>query len=84
MARFRIVAVLLTPSGNYDETTSPKGVKDFNALDKAWEEQDIDTMHEILTDYGILDGAIEEHDSNDDWSIQADADGYYLLKNIDK
>ena len=82
MAKYRIVAVLLTPSGNYDEATDPKAVADFKALDKAWEEKDIDTMHNILTDYGILNGAIEEHDSDCEYSIQTDADGYYLLKKV--
>lgn len=82
MAKYRIVAVLLTPSGNYDETTNPKAVTDFNALESAWEKQDIDTMHNILTDYGILNGAIEEHDDDSDYGIEVDADGYYLLKKI--
>ena len=82
MAKYRIVAVLLTPSGNYDETTNPKAVADFNALESAWEKQDIDTMHNILTDYGILNGAIEEHDDDSDYGIEVDADGYYLLKKI--
>ena len=82
MAKYRIVAVLLTPSGNYDETTDPKAVADFNALESAWEKQDIDTMHNILTDYGILNGAIEEHDDDSDYGIEVDADGYYLLKKI--
>ena len=82
MAKYRIVAVLLTPSGNYDETTSPKAVADFNALESAWEKQDIETMHNILTDYSILNGAIEEHDDDSDYGIEVDADGYYLLKKI--
>lgn len=84
MAKYRIVAVLLTPSGNYDETTDPKAVADFKALDNAYEKRDIETMHNILTDYGILNGAIEEHDSDCEYSIQADADGYYLLKKINE
>lgn len=82
MAKYRIVAVLLTPSGNYDEKSCPKAVADFNALESAWEKKDIDTMHNILTDYGILDGAIEEHDDDSDYGIEVDADGYYLLKKI--
>lgn len=59
MTKYRIVGVLLAPAGNYDEVTSPKGVEDFKALDQALERMDIDTMHDILTDYGIIDGAIE-------------------------
>lgn len=82
MAKYQIIAVLLTPSGNYDETTDPKAVADFNALESAWEKRDIDTMHNILTDYGILNGAIEEHDANADLIVDCDADGYYLLKKV--
>lgn len=82
MTKYKIVGVLLAPAGNYDEATDPKAVADFKALDKAYEERDIETMHNILTDYGIIDGAIEEHDSDCEWQIQADADGYYLLKRI--
>ena len=82
MAKYRIVAVLLTPSGNYDEKSCPKAVADFNALESAWEKQDIDTMHNILTDYGILNGAIEEHDYDSDYGIEVDADGFYLLRKI--
>lgn len=82
MAKYRIVGVLLAPEGNYDEKTCPKAVADFKALEKAWEKMDINAMHSILTDYGIVGGAIEEHDSEMDWSVQRDADGYYLLKKI--
>ena len=37
MAKYQIKAALLAPSGNYDETTDPKAVADFKALDKAYE-----------------------------------------------
>ena len=82
MAKYQIKAVLLAPSGNYDETTDPKAVADFKALDKAYEEKDIKTMRNILTDYGILNGAIEEHDNDADLIVDCDADGYYLLEKI--
>lgn len=82
MAKYQIKAALLAPSGNYDETTDPKAVADFKALDKAYEEKDIETMRNILTDYGILNGSIEEHDTNADLIVDCDADGYYLLKKI--
>ena len=77
MAKYRMIAVLIA-----DEITTPKEIADFKALDKAYEEKDIETMHNILTDYGILDGPIEEHNSECEYSIQADADGYYLLAKI--
>lgn len=82
MAKYRMVAALFAPDGNYDETTDPKAVADFKVLDKAYVERDIDTMHNILTGYGILDGPVEEYNSDCEYSIQADADGYYLLKKI--
>ena len=80
MAKYQIKAALLAPSGNYDETA----VADFKALDKAYEEKDIETMHNILTDYGILNGAVEEHDDefDSDTIIVCDRDGYYLLEKI--
>lgn len=82
MAKYRMVAALFAPDGNYDETTDPKAVADFKALDKAYLERDIDTMHNILTGYGILDGPVEEYNSDCEYSIQADADGYYLFVKI--
>ena len=82
MAKYQIKAALLAPSGNYDETTDPKAVADFKALDKAYEEKDTETMHNILTDYGILNGAVEEHDDDSDTIIVCDRDGYYLFTKI--
>ena len=84
MAKYQIKAALLAPSGNYDETTDPKAVADFKALDKAYEEKDTETMHNILTGYGILNGAVEEHDDelDSDTIIVCDRDGYYLLEKI--
>lgn len=77
-----MVAALFAPDGNYDETTDPKAVADFKALDKAYEEKDIETMRNILTDYGILNGAIEEHDNDAVLIVDCDADGYYLFVKI--
>ena len=84
MAKYQIKAALLAPSGNYDETTDPKAVADFKALDKAYEEKDIETMHNILTDYGILNGAVEEHNDefDSDIIIECDGDGFYLMEKI--
>ena len=76
MAKYRMVAALFA-----DETDS-KAVADFKAVDKAYAERDIDTMHNILTNYGILDGPVEEYNSDCEYSIQADADGYYLFVKI--
>ena len=80
MAKYQIVGVLLQPNGNYDEVSSPKGVKDFYALDLAFLGQDMESAIDILKDYEIEHGAIEEHDCTADFIVEADADGYYLLK----
>ena len=83
MAKYRIVAVLLTPSSNYDETTDPKAVADFNALESAWDEgNDDEVLINILSNYEIENGAVEEHDANADLIVDCDADGFYLLKKL--
>ena len=82
MAKYQIIAVLLTPSGNYDEKSSPKGYADYMALDKAYETDDFDSMESILSNYEIENGAVEEHETNADYIVDCDADGYYLLKKI--
>ena len=84
MAKYRMIAALLTPNGDYTKTAYPKAYADYMALEKAYEEKDIETMHNILTDYGILNGAVEEHDDefDSDTIIVCDRDGYYLLEKI--
>ena len=54
MAKYQIKAALLAPSGNYDETTDPKAVADFKALDKAYESDDVESMESSssLTSFG--------------------------------
>lgn len=80
MAKYQIVGVLLQPNGNYDEVSNPKGVKDFYALDLAFLGQDMESAISILQEYEIEHGAIEEHDCIADFIVDADADGFYLLK----
>ena len=82
MAKYQIIAVLLTPSGNYTETECPKGYADYMALDKAYEANDFDSMETILSNYEIENGAVEEHDTNADYIVDCDADGFYLLRKI--
>lgn len=82
MAKYQIIAVLLTPSGNYTETECPKGYADYMALDKAYETNDFDSMESILSNYEIENGAVEEHDTNADHIVDCDADGFYLLRKI--
>ena len=82
MSKYQIIAVLLTPSGNYTETDCPKGYADYMALDKAYETNDFDSMESILSNYEIENGAVEEHDTNADFIVDCDADGFYLLRKI--
>ena len=82
MAKYQIIAVLLTPNGNYTETECPKGYADYMALDKAYEVNDFDSMESILSNYEIENGAVEEHDTNADFILDCDADGFYLLRKI--
>ena len=82
MAKYQIIAVLLTPNGNYTETECPKGYADYMALDKAYEVNDFDSMESILSNYEIENGAVEEHDTNADFIVDCDADGFYLLRKI--
>ena len=82
MAKYQIKAALLAPSGNYDETTDPKAVADFKALDKAYESDDVESMESILSNYELENGAIEEHDNDADLIVDCDKDGYYLLRKI--
>ena len=82
MAKYQIKAVLLAPSGNYDETTDPKAVADFKALDKAYVSNDVESMESILSNYELENGAVEEHDNDADLIVDCDKDGYYLLRKI--
>ena len=82
MAKYRMVAALFAPDGNYDETTGPKAVADFKALDKAYVSNDVESMESILSNYELENGAVEEHDDDSDTIIVCDRDGYYLLEKI--
>ena len=82
MAKYQIKAALLAPSGCCCESACPWADGHFGALDKACEEEDTETMHNILTDYGIVNGAVDEHDDEFDTIIVCAGDGYYLLEKI--
>ena len=82
MAKYRMIAALLTPNGDYTKTAYPKAYADFMALDKAYESNDFESMESILSNYGLENGAVEEHDDDSDTIIVCDRDGYYLLKKI--
>ena len=82
MAKFRMIAALLTPNGDYTKTAYPKAYADFMALDKAYESNDFESMESILSNYELKNGAVEEHDDDSDTIIVCDRDGYYLLEKI--
>lgn len=82
MAKYKMIAALLSPNGDYTKTAYPKAYADFMALDKAYESNDIESMESILSNYELENGAIEEHDDDSDTIIVCDRDGYYLLEKI--
>ena len=82
MAKYRMIAALLTPNGDYTKTAYPKAYADFMALEKAYESNDFESMESILSNYELKNGAVEEHDDDSDTIIVCDRDGYYLLEKI--
>ena len=82
MAKYRIIAALLSPNGDYTKTAYPKAYADYMALEKAYESNDVESMESILSNYELKNGAIEEHDDDSDTIIVCDRDGYYLLEKI--
>ena len=82
MAKYKMIAALLSPNGDYTKTAYPKAYADFMALDKAYESNDIESMESILSNYELENGAVEEHDDDSDTIIVCDRDGYYLLEKI--
>ena len=82
MAKYRIIAALLSPNGDYTKTAYPKAYADYMALEKAYESNDVESMESILSNYELKNGAIEEHDDDSDTIVVCDRDGYYLLEKI--
>ena len=82
MAKYRMIAALLTPNGDNTKTAYPKAYADFMALDKAYESNDIESMESILSNYELENGTIEEYDNDADLIVDCDKDGYYLLRKI--
>lgn len=82
MAKYRMIAALLSPNGDYTKTAYPKAYADFMALEKAYESNDFESMESILSNYELKNGAVEEHDDDSDTIIVCDRDGYYLLEKI--
>ena len=82
MAKYKMIAALLTPNGDYTKTAYPKAYADFMALEKAYESNDFESMESILSNYELKNGAVEEYDDDSDTIIVCDRDGYYLLEKI--
>ena len=82
MAKYKMIAALLTPNGDNTKTAYPKAYADFMALDKAYESNDFESMESILSNYELKNGAVEEHDDDSNTIIVCDRDGYYLLEKI--
>ena len=82
MAKYRMIAALLSPNGDYTKTAYPKAYADYMALDKAYESNDFESMESILSNYELKNGAVEEHDDDSDTIVVCDRDGYYLLEKI--
>ena len=82
MAKYRMIAALLSPNGDYTKTAYPKAYADYMALEKAYESNDIESMESILSNYELKNGAVEEHDDDSDTIVVCDRDGYYLLEKI--
>ena len=82
MAKYKMIAALLSPNGDYTKTAYPKAYADFMALDKAYESNDFESMESILSNYELKNGAVEEHDDDSNTIIVCDRDGYYLLEKI--
>ena len=82
MAKYRMIAALLSPNGDYTKTAYPKAYADYMALEKAYESNDFESMESILSNYELKNGAVEEHDDDSDTIIVCDRDGYYLLEKI--
>ena len=82
MAKYRMIAALLSPNGDYTKTAYPKAYADFMALEKAYESNDFESMESILSNYELKNGAVEEHDDDSNTIIVCDRDGYYLLEKI--
>ena len=82
MAKYKMIAALLSPNGDYTKTAYPKAYADFMALDKAYESNDFESIESILSNYELENGAVGEHDDDSDTIIICDRDGYYLLEKI--
>lgn len=75
--RFRLIAMLLQPEGNYTIEDNPQAVADFEKLEMGDE-----NSFEILQKYEVDSDHYMEFDTIADYVIDEDADGFYLYERV--
>lgn len=75
--RFRLIAMLLQPEGNYTIEDNPQAVADFEKLEMGDE-----NSFEILQKYEVDSDHYMEFDTIADYVIDEDADGFYLFERV--
>lgn len=75
--RFRLIAMLLQPEGNYTIEDDPQAFADFERL-----ENDDPNSFEILQRYEVDSDHYMSFNTNSDYVIDYDADGYYLYEKV--
>ena len=75
--RFRLIAMLLQPEGNYTIEDNPQAVADYERL-----ENDDPNSFEILQRYEVDSDNYMSFNTNSDYVIDYDADGFYLYKKV--
>ena len=75
--RFRLIAMLLQPEWNYTIEDNPQAVADFERL-----ENDDANSFEILQKYEVDSDNYMSFNTNSDYVIDYDADGYYLYEKV--
>lgn len=82
---YRIVAYLINPSSEWQKSSVSgdyyaEMVSDYDFISDVT--NDFEERMKCLEKYSVTDGAIERHYSDDEYIIDEDADGIYLLKRI--
>ena len=75
--RFKLVAMLLAPEGNYTIEDDAQAVADYERL-----ENDDPNSFEILQRYEVDSDHYMSFNTNSDYVIDYDADGYYLYEKV--
>lgn len=75
--RFRLIAMLLQPEGNYTIEENPQAFADFERLYNGDE-----NSFEILQRYEVDSDHYMGFNTNSDYVIDYDADGYYLYEKV--